>query len=319
MSEVKFRDSSDSTVLRPIRVGIVGPSGGGKTLSALKLGKGMCGDWAKVYVIDTESPGALAYREQYRFQHAKLSEPFSYEAYAAAIKAASDAGAEVVVVDQISNGHDGIGGYLEQHREETTRLAKLWKVSEGKAQRSAWIEPKHRAGKFVQFIQQQGVPMIFCFRAKDPVDEVKVNGKTKMVRRGWTPITTGALDYEMDAGLVLPLKSDGVPDLQIRKTRNYLDGFFPAGEALSEAVGARLSEWVCGGAAKAPGEEPHPALDGFDSQDLFEHFDDLLSRDVTNRELEEIREDIAKKVDDLSPAHYKKLRAVYAAKLKELS
>ena len=36
------------------RIGVVGPSGAGKTLSALLLAYGIAGDWSKVALIDTE-------------------------------------------------------------------------------------------------------------------------------------------------------------------------------------------------------------------------------------------------------------------------
>ena len=38
-----------------LRLNISAPSGAGKTMSALRMAKGICGDWSKVAVIDTEN------------------------------------------------------------------------------------------------------------------------------------------------------------------------------------------------------------------------------------------------------------------------
>ena len=43
-----------------IRLGLQGPSGSGKTYSALLLAYGLCGNWSKIVVIDTEHHSAEA-------------------------------------------------------------------------------------------------------------------------------------------------------------------------------------------------------------------------------------------------------------------
>jgi len=41
-----------------IKLGIQSPSGGGKTMSALLIAYGLCGNWNKIAVIDTENNSA---------------------------------------------------------------------------------------------------------------------------------------------------------------------------------------------------------------------------------------------------------------------
>ena len=44
-----------------LRIGISGPSGFGKTYSALLLGYGMTQDWSNIAIIDTENKSANLY------------------------------------------------------------------------------------------------------------------------------------------------------------------------------------------------------------------------------------------------------------------
>ena len=44
-----------------IKLGLQGPSGSGKTYSALLLAYGLCNDWSKIAVIDTENHSADLY------------------------------------------------------------------------------------------------------------------------------------------------------------------------------------------------------------------------------------------------------------------
>ena len=46
-----------------LRLTIDGPSGSGKTYSALLIAYGLCGDWSKIAVIDTERESANLYAD----------------------------------------------------------------------------------------------------------------------------------------------------------------------------------------------------------------------------------------------------------------
>ena len=72
---VSFRPAIKSRV--PLMLGIVGPSGGGKTMSALRVATGIQsvigGD---ILGIDTESRRMLYYAKRFKFQHAEFRSPF---------------------------------------------------------------------------------------------------------------------------------------------------------------------------------------------------------------------------------------------------
>src|SRR6185369_759712 len=79
-------------------IGLGGPSGGGKTLSALKIARGLCmGVDEQIFGIDTENGRMLAYApaegekpgpEKFAFQYLPLEPPFSPMAYQEAIAVA---------------------------------------------------------------------------------------------------------------------------------------------------------------------------------------------------------------------------------------
>jgi archaellum biogenesis ATPase FlaH len=105
-------------------IAIIGPSGAGKTLGALKIAYGMMKAkypdlsddevWLKVGVADTEHELAKLYVNRSdlgigKFRYINFTEPYSPSRYDGAIKALKTKGAEVVVVDSISHAWEGSG------------------------------------------------------------------------------------------------------------------------------------------------------------------------------------------------------------------
>lgn len=68
-----------------IRMALQGPSGSGKTYSALLLAYGMCKDWNRIAVIDTENNSADLYSHLGNYNVLNLSPPFTPEGYVEAI------------------------------------------------------------------------------------------------------------------------------------------------------------------------------------------------------------------------------------------
>ena len=71
----------------PLLIGLDGPSGGGKTMSALRLAVGIQkvfpGD---ILVIDTESRRALHYASMFNFKHIEFSAPHGSKDYLEVLK-----------------------------------------------------------------------------------------------------------------------------------------------------------------------------------------------------------------------------------------
>ena len=96
-----------------IRLGLSAVSGAGKTYSGLLIAKGICGDWNKIAVIDSENNSADLYAHLGEYNVLPIAAPFAPEKYVEAIKACEKAGMEVIIIDSITHEWDGKGGCLE--------------------------------------------------------------------------------------------------------------------------------------------------------------------------------------------------------------
>ena len=239
-------------------IGIAGPSGGGKTLSAMALSAGIAralGD-KPFAVIDTENRRALHYAEDYRFDHCNLAPPFTPEAYSESIRAADDAGYPVIVVDTASHGHAGEGGLLDMHEAELDRMAGTdWKKREA-VKMAAWVKPKTSQKRFVQQMLRARAHIILTFRAEQKVDIIRdKDGKMQVVPKkimsgfsDWIPIAEKNLLYELTASFLLTPDAPGVP--KPIKPQNQHRPFFPLDTPITEKVGELLAAWAAGGAKK---------------------------------------------------------------------
>src|SRR5690625_7774235 len=93
-----------SKAQRKARIGLVGPSGAGKTYTALTIAEGLGG---RITLIDTENSSASLYADRFTFDTLQL-DTFAPATYVAAIKAADDAGYDVILVDSLSHAWSSI-------------------------------------------------------------------------------------------------------------------------------------------------------------------------------------------------------------------
>lgn len=252
MSDFIATDAVRSEV--PLLIGLVGPSGGGKTKSALRLADGIkaaVGPGAgPIVFIDTESRRALHYAGEHQFKHIRFDGPFSPLRYLEAIQYARALKPSVIIVDSMSHEHEGPGGVLEQHSKFLDRKAgDDW----GKRQAMsmlAWAEPKQQRRHLINGILQVDVPaMIFCFRAKEKLKPVK--GK-EPEHLGWMPIAGEEFVFEMTVCALLPPGCKGVPEWRPEEKgsqsiiklpgqfQNLLNG------QLDEEMGRAMAEWAAG-------------------------------------------------------------------------
>jgi len=153
-----------------LRIGLSSPSGAGKSMSALKLAKGITGDWNKVGVIDTENGSADLYSHLGEYNVLPLEAPFTPERYIEAIQALEDAGMEVIIIDSVTHEWDGKGGCLESNEKiaQTKFKGNTW---------SAWsvTTPKHQ--NFIEAITNSSCHIITTARSK--TETVQLEGKIK--------------------------------------------------------------------------------------------------------------------------------------------
>jgi hypothetical protein len=167
-----------------IRAGMSGPSGFGKTYSALLLAKGLVSEWDKIAVIDTENGSADLYSDLGEYNVIPLSAPYAPERYIEAINACIKAGMEVIIIDSISHEWDGKDGCLE-----------IQEQLGGKYQDWAKVTPRHQA--LIEAITTSPVHMITTVRRKQDYDMTKDGNKIKVEKVGMKEVTREGFEYEL--------------------------------------------------------------------------------------------------------------------------
>lgn len=178
-----------------IRLGLSAVSGGGKTYSALLIAFGLCGDWNKIAVIDTENNSADLYAHLGEYNVLPVSAPFTPEKYIDAIRDCENAGMEVIIIDSITHEWDGKGGVLEIHDSMTGNSYTNWAI----------VTPRHQA--FINAILQSSCHVITTVRRKQDYEMSKdSSGKVKVEKAGLKEITREGFEYELTANLELDIK-----------------------------------------------------------------------------------------------------------------
>ena len=204
------------------RIAIDGPSGAGKTYTALRFAFALAGPTGRVAVIDTEHRSASKYEGEspdgvpFAFDVAELSY-YEPNTYIQTIKESDRQGYDVLVVDSLSHAWDGVGGALDKVDKAAEKSGNSF---------TAWrdVTPQHR--QLVESILACRSHIICTMRSKmEYVLEETVNkaGKKVMTPRkvGMAPIQRQGVEYEFD--VVADMDVDHC--LAISKTRcPALDG-----------------------------------------------------------------------------------------------
>jgi hypothetical protein len=244
-------------------IGLVGPSSSGKTYSALRLASGIRevtgGD---IDFIDTESGRALYYADKFRFNHVRLTEPFSPLDYLAALQYCVKRGTKTIVIDSMSHEHEGKGGVLDWHEQECERLIALWSkngktVTRDTVQLAAWKTPKDARTELINTMLQMNVNLVMTYRAKE---KIKIVTGRPPIDLGWQPIAGEQYIYEMVLQALLPPNSEGVPIWKsdnpneqaiVKRPEQFRSIFDPQKpKQLDEETGRQLAQWAAGTSAK---------------------------------------------------------------------
>jgi hypothetical protein len=234
-------------------IGLISPSGGGKTYSAMRIASGIVGKGNRFAVIDTESRRALHYAGMFDFDHCELHPPFKPETYTDAIKAADQAGYRAIVVDSVSHEWAGEGGILDWQEEELTRMAGEDYHKREACKMASWIKPKGSHKQMVQKLLQVKAHLILCFRAEEKLKMQKdAQGKMQIIPMGFQPICSKEMPYELTVSFLLNVDKPGIP--QPIKLQEQHKPMFPASKLLDETCGQLISAWAKGATAQdAPG------------------------------------------------------------------
>ena len=175
-----------------------GPSGSGKTMSALLAAVGLCKDWSKVAVIDTENHSAELYSDIGQYNVINIGAPYNPEKYIEAIQLCEKSKIDVIIIDSISHEWEGSGGIIDIHSNMIGNSFTNW----GK------LTPRHNA--FIQAILQSPCHIIGTIRTKQDYVLSEKNGKMVPEKVGLKGITRDGMDYEFTIVLDVDMKHNAV-------------------------------------------------------------------------------------------------------------
>lgn len=248
MSAQPFQFSPATRVgIKPL-IGLYGESNSGKTLSALLLARGIAGPDGKIYCIDTESGRAALYADQVPggFLRTDFEPPFSPQRYIAALEAAEEGGAAVIVFDSFSHEWFGEGGVLDMAAENEARS--------GKAGLHCWKQPKLEHARLVMRLLRSKTIVIVCLRAKFKSRQVRnANGKNEVVKDDHvSPLQDEDLLFEMTAHCEMQAADPGTIRLTKWSVPDLAECFPHEGkEKLGIKHGEMIAAWAKGGSVAA--------------------------------------------------------------------
>jgi len=206
-----------------IKMGLQGPSGSGKTMGALLTAFGLCGDWDKVAIVDTENHSAELYAHLGTYNVLALNGPYTPEKYIQAIELCEKAGMEVIIIDSVTHEWENL---LEYHSSLQGNSFTNW----GK------ITPRHN--DFVQKILQSPCHIISTTRTKQDYVLNERNGKMVPEKVGLKSVQRDGLEYEFTLVFDLDMKNNATASKD--RTRLF---FGKPEQKLSLETGKLIREW----------------------------------------------------------------------------
>lgn len=176
---------------RPVRIGIYGVTGSGKTWSALSLAKGLVehvtdSRTGRVAMVDSEAGRAALYADHFAFDMHVLNPPYCPTAFAAALREAQKQGYAAVILDGISAAWSGPGGVMEQVDEARSR-----------GSRAPWQQAGQAHEELLQSIVNAKCHVVVTMRARSMWEKV-----TQRTREG------GNVQHKTREGLRPDQRSD---------------------------------------------------------------------------------------------------------------
>jgi hypothetical protein len=231
------------------RIALFGPSGGGKTYSALAIASGL---GQKIALIDTERRSARKYSDRFAFAVCDLDDR-TIGGYLKAIESAAAAKFDVLIIDSMTHA------WQELLTEIDNIAAHQFKGNTW----GAWRVGRPLQRKFIDAILSYPGHIIATMRSDTEwALEQGNNGKMKPVKVGLKPIQDKGMDYEFDT--VLEISTEHIATITKDRTGKFQDQTI---DKPGKEFGQAFAAWL----GTNPTLAPAPAPSGF-QQDMAEAF-----------------------------------------------
>lgn len=217
-----------------IKMGLQGPSGSGKTYSSLLLAYGLCNDWSKIAVIDSENHSSELYSNLGAYNVLQITPPYTPEKYIEAIQVCEKADMEVIIIDSITHEWEYI---IEFH------------ASLGGNSFTNWHKIGLRHKEFINAMLKSKANIIATTRTKQDYVLNEKNGRIVSQKVGLKSIQRDGLEYEFTLVFDINMKNMA----SASKDRTNL--FFNKPEIqLSVETGRMIQQWCNEGADISPSD-----------------------------------------------------------------
>lgn len=219
----------------PLKIGITGASGSGKTTAALRLTRGLVGPDAPIAFCDTENGSASLYCDITEFDVMNMEPPYHTEKFISAIDAAVAGGYKALIIDSAAHAWLQV---LQDKEALDARGGNNW---------TNWAGFTKRWELLLAHIRNAPIHLVMCIRSKEKHEMNEAKKVVKMgvgaqIREGFSFEVTTLFDLDMAHGA------------KAEKDRTRL--FEGVIEPITETTGRKLAEWLKAGGVLTP--EPTP-------------------------------------------------------------
>jgi len=220
-----------------LRAALFGPSGAGKTYTALAMASGM---GKKIALIDSERGTASKYADRFDFDVVDLS-VFTVDEYCNNIDEAARAGYEILIIDSLTHSWEKLCDDV-QIIADARYKGNYW---------AAWSEGTPMQKKLINSLVSFPGHIIVTMRSKTEWQTGGEGSKTRPIRVGLSPEQGKGIEYEFD--ILLEITTEHIATVIKDRTGKFQDRIM---EKPGKAFGEELVAWLNDGADVQPPPKP---------------------------------------------------------------
>ena len=222
-----------------LKLAISGASGCGKTMSALRLARGLVGAEGRIAVVDTENGSASLYSDRVKFDVCNVApREYQYNGGRQSMKSFNAADFANAVNAAIAGKYDALIIDSASHAWEATLDAKTRLDAVGGNSFTNWGAAGNLWKNVVNSILQAPIHVIACFRSKtEYVLETTETGKIAPRKFGTAPVARDGAEYEFSTWF-------DVDRHHVASTTKDRTGLFAEPGLITEETGELFARWL---------------------------------------------------------------------------